>query len=75
MLEWTEYVKILVAILVIVNPLGAVPLFISLTTNIPPADRRRIPNTTSLSIAVVLVGSALAILRSRPSASDLFPCR
>ncbi len=59
MLEWTEYVKILVAVLVIVNPLGAVPFFISLTTNSTPAERRRIPNTTSLSIAVVLVGSAL----------------
>ncbi|MCA1798347.1 MAG: NAAT family transporter [Xanthomonadaceae bacterium] len=66
MLEWTEYIKIFVAILVIVNPLGAVPFYISLTTNVAPADRRRIPNTTSLSIAVVLIASALvgeALLR------------
>lgn len=59
MLEWTEYVKILVAVLVIVNPLGAVPFFISLTSNLSPRERRRIPNVTSLTIAIVLVVSAL----------------
>lgn len=66
MLEWTEYVKIFVAVLVIVNPIGAIPFYISLTTNMAPAERRRIPNTTSLSIAVVLIVSAIlgeALLR------------
>lgn len=59
MLDWTEYVKILVAILVIVNPLGAIPFFISLTSSLSPRDRRHIPNVTSLSIAIVLMVSAL----------------
>ena len=38
MLDWSEYVKIFIAILVIVNPLGAVPFYISLTTGLKPAD-------------------------------------
>ena len=59
MLEWSEYVKIFVAILVIVNPLGAVPFYISLTSGLTHAQRRRIPNQTSLAIAVVLVITAL----------------
>lgn len=59
MLEWTEYIKIFVAILVIVNPLGAVPFYISLTTNMPFAERRKIPDVTAYSIAIVLVGAAL----------------
>jgi multiple antibiotic resistance protein len=66
MLEWAEYIKILVAILVIVNPLGAVPFYISLTTHLSLPERRKIPNTTALSIAIVLVASALvgeALLR------------
>ena len=66
MLDWSEYVKIFIAILVIVNPLGAVPFYISLTTGLRPAERRTIPNQTSLAIAVVLVVSAVvgeALLR------------
>jgi multiple antibiotic resistance protein len=59
MLEFSEYIKIFVAILVIVNPLGAVPFYISLTTNMSLPERKRIPNTTALSIAIVLVASAL----------------
>lgn len=59
MLEWSEYIKIFVAILVIVNPLGAVPFYISLTTSMSLKERRRIPNTTALSIAIVLMASAL----------------
>ncbi|MEX0900864.1 MAG: MarC family protein [Gammaproteobacteria bacterium] len=55
MLEWSEYVKIFVAILVIVNPLGAVPFYISLTSGLAPKERRKIPNQTSLTIVVVLV--------------------
>lgn len=66
MLEWSEYVKIFVAVLVIVNPLGAIPFYISLTNGSPSAERRKIPNQTSLAIAVVLIISALlgeALLR------------
>lgn len=66
MLEWSEYVKIFVAVLVIVNPLGAIPFYISLTTHLSINERKRIPNTTALTIAVVLVASAVigeALLR------------
>lgn len=34
MLDLTEYAKICLALLVIVNPVGAVPLFASMTTGL-----------------------------------------
>jgi multiple antibiotic resistance protein len=33
MLEYTEYTKFLIGLLAIVNPLGAVPIFVALTSN------------------------------------------
>lgn len=48
------------------NPPGAIPFFISMTSNLSLAERQAIPRVTALSIAVVLAVSALlgeAILR------------
>jgi len=59
MLDWTEYAKILLALLVIVDPIGAVPLFASLTVGNTTAERHRIARTASLSVAIVLILSAL----------------
>jgi multiple antibiotic resistance protein len=59
MLEWTGYVKIFTALLAIVNPLGAVPVFVSLTGGLTEAERRRVVRTTSIAFAVVLIVAAL----------------
>jgi multiple antibiotic resistance protein len=59
MLDWTEYAKILLALLVIVNPVGAVPLFASLTADNTTMERHRIARTSSLTVAIVLILSAL----------------
>ncbi|MGD0885503.1 MAG: YchE family NAAT transporter [Thermodesulfovibrionales bacterium] len=59
MLDWTSYIKIFTALLAIVNPLGAVPVFISLTDGLSAQKRSRIVRTTSVAVAVVLVVATL----------------
>lgn len=59
MLEWTGYIKIFTALLAIVNPLGAVPVFVSLTSSLTEGERRRIVRTTSVAVAVVLIMATL----------------
>ncbi|MBI5846973.1 MAG: YchE family NAAT transporter [Nitrospirae bacterium] len=59
MLELTAYIKIFTTLLAIVNPLGAIPIFISLTGTMASEERRRIINTASITVVVVLIVSAL----------------
>src|SRR5688572_1536924 len=60
MLDWTEYTKILLALLVIVNPVGGVPLFASLTAENSAAEKRNIARTASVTVAIVLIVAAIA---------------
>ena len=60
MLDWTEYAKIFLALLVIVNPVGAVPLFVSMTSANTAEERKRIARISSTSVAVVLIVAAIA---------------
>jgi multiple antibiotic resistance protein len=63
MTEWTGYIKIFSTLLAIVNPLGVVPIFVSLTQGMGEAERRHIARTTSIAVAVVLV---IATLLGKP---------
>jgi multiple antibiotic resistance protein len=54
MLEYTEYTKFLVGLIAIVNPLGAVPIFIALTGNTSTKDRRNIAKLVVLSVFIIL---------------------
>jgi len=60
MLEWTEYAKIFLALLVIVNPVGAVPLFVSMTADNTKDEKKRIARISSSAVAIVLIVSAVA---------------
>ncbi len=55
--NYTGYIKIIISLLAIVNPLGAVPVFIGLTSGISSGQRRRIARISAISIAVILVFS------------------
>lgn len=59
MLDWAEYTKFFLALLVIVNPIGAVPLFVSMTALDTAEERKRIARVASISVAIVLVVAAL----------------
>lgn len=60
MLDWTEYAKIFLALLVIVNPVGAVPLFVSMTSDNTAAEKQRIARISSTAVAIVLIVAAVA---------------
>ncbi|HEX3169628.1 MAG TPA: NAAT family transporter [Burkholderiales bacterium] len=60
MLDWAEYTKFFLALLVIVNPVGAVPLFVSMTEQHTVDEKRRIARAASAAVAVVLVLAAIA---------------
>jgi len=59
MLEWTAYIKIFTTLLAIVNPLGVIPIFVSLTSSLAEQERKRIAHTTTLAVAVVLIVATL----------------
>jgi multiple antibiotic resistance protein len=59
MLELTAYIKIFTTLLAIVNPLGAIPIFISLTSSMGAGERRRVINTVSITVVLVLIVAAL----------------
>ncbi len=54
-----EYFKIFTAILVIVNPIGVLPLFVAMVRNQSEQDRRRIARLTAFSVAIVLAAACL----------------
>jgi len=60
MLDWTEYAKICLALLVIVNPIGAVPLFATMTDESSEDQKRRIARVASTAVGVVLIVAAVA---------------
>ena len=50
-----DAIKIFIALLVLVNPIGAIPIFISLTPDASARERRRIAKTASIAVAVVIL--------------------
>jgi multiple antibiotic resistance protein len=58
--QWSEYLRILTALFVIVNPLGAIPVYAGLTAEHPPAVRRRIARVAALTAGAILCGAVLA---------------
>jgi len=59
MLNWAEYAKIFLALVVIVNPVGAVPLFVSMTAENSEHEKKHIARIASIAVAVVLVMAAV----------------
>ena len=54
MSDWSEYAKLFAGLLAIVNPFGAIPLFISFTAGYTDAERRRTGARAALTVALVL---------------------
>ena len=59
MLDWAEYTKFFLALLVIVNPLGALPVFITMTAGTSPKQKKHIAFVASTSVAIVLIVAAV----------------
>jgi len=57
--HWTEYTRFFTALLVILDPFLAIPIFLSLTTGYSPAERARVARIAVTTVAAVLIVSAL----------------
>jgi len=60
MAHWTEYTRFFTALLVILDPFMAVPIFLSLTQGYSPAERIRVASVATLTVGLVLVLSAIS---------------
>ncbi len=52
--EYTEYTKFLIGLLAIVNPLGAVPIFVALTSGTTDAERKKIIKIVVVAVLTIL---------------------
>ncbi len=52
--EYTEYTKLLIALLAIVNPLGAVPIFVALTSGANEVERKKIARIVVIAVLIIL---------------------
>lgn len=57
MLEYPEYLKIFIGLLAIVNPIGAIPIFIGLITGTASQERHRIINVVAITVGTILLVS------------------
>ncbi|VAX19096.1 UPF0056 inner membrane protein YchE [hydrothermal vent metagenome] len=57
---WGDYTQFLIAMIVIVNPLGAVPLFIALTEGQPKQARQHTASVAAMTVGIVLVSTIFA---------------
>ena len=59
MIEYTEYTKMLIGLIAIVNPIGAVPIFISLTTGLDDIYRTTTWAVFLILMAALILGEAI----------------
>lgn len=55
LLDLSAYIKILTGLIAVLNPVGAVPIFISLTDEHDDIDRRQTARVTAFTVAIVLI--------------------
>ncbi|MGO9113664.1 MAG: MarC family protein [Thermoguttaceae bacterium] len=58
--HWTDRIQYVTAIFVILNPLGCLPIFLSITRGQTDRRRNRTGTTAAMTVALVLVTSILA---------------
>lgn len=59
-MNWNEYVQLLAGLISVVNPISAMPLYLSLTSRRTPVECRQTAMTTAFAVAVVLFVALLA---------------
>jgi len=60
MFDYTEYLKIFVALLAVINPLGAISIFIALTPDEDMKSRQKIAKIASFSATLILLVALIA---------------
>lgn len=59
MIEYTEYTKMLIGLIAVINPIGAVPIFLSLTSSMKDSERKKISRTATYAVFLILIASLL----------------
>jgi len=59
-MNWNEYMQLLAGLISVVNPISAMPIFLSLTATKSGEQRRQTAMTTAFAVAMVLFTSLLA---------------
>jgi len=59
MLTWTVYLKIFTALLAIVDPIGSIPIFLSVTDQQGTQERKRTARVAAFTMAAVLAGACV----------------
>ncbi|MEM2840662.1 MAG: MarC family protein, partial [Candidatus Bathyarchaeia archaeon] len=54
-----EMVRAVIALFIVVDPLGNIPIFISLTRNLSKEERRRVFNTAGIVAFIIAIGIVL----------------
>ncbi|MFH1671834.1 MAG: YchE family NAAT transporter [Pseudomonadota bacterium] len=57
MIDYTEYLKIFVALVAIVNPVGAIPIYVSLTAELTEHDRKKMSFVIPVAVTIILLVS------------------
>lgn len=57
MTEYSEYLKILVALVAIVNPIGAIPIYVSLSAEMSERERERMPSVIPVAVVSILMAA------------------
>ena len=57
--EWTDLIKLTVALLAIVDPFASIPIFLSTTTGYTHTERRRVTEVVAITVFSVLAVAAL----------------
>ncbi|WP_020561744.1 NAAT family transporter [Methylosarcina fibrata] len=55
MLEYTDYIKIFIALLAVVDPLGVAPIIAALTTRVGDAELKKIALTVAFTVSTILL--------------------
>jgi multiple antibiotic resistance protein len=58
--HWTEYSRFFIALIVILDPFAAVPMFLSLTKSYTIGERNRVANIAAITVLIVLVIASLS---------------
>jgi multiple antibiotic resistance protein len=58
LLHWTEYSKLLIGLIVITDPIGSLPVVLSLTARMPAAKKMQVVGVASLTFVVTLLSLA-----------------
>lgn len=57
--HWTEYSRFLIALIVILDPFAAVPMFLLLTKSYTTRERNKVANIAAITVLLVLVAASL----------------